>query len=231
MSEQHLVFAEESEQRPANEERRATVRYRSKLSASCHPISGGSGTAWRARVHDVSALGIGLVLSHPLEPGRLIEVNLERSAGVMIHSLLARVVHVQSVGSDWLVGSAFTAELDDTDLQLFQAARVPTRAGDCRRWVRFPCNVETVCYTCETAPGERAPARVLDISPGGIGLILPCEFPVGIILHCELPSVGGLETRKLLVRVVRAIEHANGDWFHGCEFAQRLGSEEVKQLL
>jgi hypothetical protein len=231
MSNQPLVFDTEPEGRASNEERRATVRYRSTLSACCRTLSENN-TSWRARVRDVSALGIGLALRDRLEPGRLIEIDLERTPGNVIRSLLARVVHVQpDVGSDWMAGCAFTTELSEAHLRLFRAERVLARSGDNRRWIRFPCNVETVCYTCETTPGERAPARVLDISPGGIGLILPCQFPVGIILNFELPRAAGQDNRKLLVRVVRSIDHDNGDWFHGCEFAQRLRPDEVDELV
>jgi hypothetical protein len=90
--------------------------------------------------------------------------------------------------------------------------------------------VETVCHTCETSPGESQPARVLNISPSGIGLLLPCEFREGTLLHFELPGQLGQPPRKILVRVARALEHANGDWFLGCEFVHRLGDRELDEL-
>lgn len=37
--------------------------------------------------------------------------------------------------------------------------------------------------------------------------------------------------RDLLVRVARAVEHATGYWFLGCEFARQLSEEEMQALL
>jgi hypothetical protein len=91
--------------------------------------------------------------------------------------------------------------------------------------------VETVCYTCETSPGERRPARVLNISPGGIGLLLPCQFALGTLLHFELPADSNQISRILLVRVARVMEQSPGMWFLGCEFAHRLDEEELRTLL
>src|SRR5262249_17851571 len=96
------------------------------------------------------------------------------------------------------------------------------------RWVRFPCNVETVCYACDTAPGERRPARIVNVSAGGVGLLPPCDFSPGPLLHLELPSEAA---RLALIRVVRVMQHDAGHWFLGCEFADQLAAEEVKDLV
>jgi hypothetical protein len=227
-----LAAAEaEAALRSSNEERRASVRRRAKLRVPCRLASDPAGAGWRARVRDVSTLGIGLILPGPLEMGALLEVELQRANGVLVRTVLARVVHVMDDGKTWTVGCAFASELCDEELRLFHAEAARPQAKDCRRWLRFPCNVETVCYTCETTPGERRPARVLNVSPGGIGLLLPCQFTAGTLLHFELPVEANQPARALLVRVARVLEQAQGMWFLDCEFAHRLEDDELRRLL
>lgn len=215
----------------SNEERRAAVRYRVTLTASYQPADNPSDSR-QARIRDISVLGVGLLLSRQLEMGTLLEIELRRANGCPVRTVLARVVHVEAEEHGaWLVGCAFTTELTDAELRLFQAERVRPATPDCRRWVRFPCNVETVCYTCQTAPGESRPARVVNVSAGGIGLLLPCDFAEGTLLHFQMPADMSQPGRAMLVRVVRTLPHAKGVWFLGCEFADRLGDEDLRRLL
>jgi hypothetical protein len=219
------------EPRGPNEERRASVRHPAALMSLCRAVGGAIGVRWPARVRDLSTLGIGLVASQRLRPSTLLEIDLETPSGRQVRAPLARVVHVEGEGDGtWVVGCAFTAELSNADLQIFRAQRVRPPLGDGRRWVRFPCNVETVCATSLMTPGERVAARVLNVSSGGIGLLLPCEFEPGTLLHFQVPGADEGPARKLLLRVVRTVEHSNGDWFHGCEFAEQLSDEILESL-
>jgi hypothetical protein len=183
-------------------------------------------------IRDVSALGIGLVFPTPVEPGTLLEVDLSGATGGGVRGVLARVVHLLAEAPDtWVVGCAFVRELDADALRAFRAGRVRPRGADGRRWVRFPCDVETVCYALETAPGERVPARVLNISAGGVGLLLPCDFARGSLLRLQLPAPAGGEPRGVLLRVLRAVPHTDACWFLGCEFSDHLRPDEVEALL
>src|SRR5262249_54743102 len=160
------------------------VRLPSTLIATCRLASGGA--LWQAQARDISTLGISLALAHAIELGALLDIVLESASSGTRRALQARVVHARAEeGERWALGCAFTRELGDAALRLFQAERVRSRAPDNRRWVRFPCDVETVCYTTEAAPGERRPARALNISAGGIGLLLPCQFAAGTLLYFE----------------------------------------------
>jgi hypothetical protein len=215
------------EQRGPNEERRASARRSVALMSLCRAVGGAIGVRRPARVRDLSTLGVGLVVSQQLEPGTLLEIDLETPSGRQVRTPLARVVHVEEEGDgSWAVGCAFTAELSSADLRIFRVQRLRALPWDGRRWVRFPCNVETVCATSLTTPGERSAARVLNVSSGGMGLLLPCEFEAGTLLHFQVPGSDEGPERKLLLRVIRTVEHSNGDWFHGCEFAEQL-SEDV----
>src|SRR5262249_11371350 len=145
-------------------ERRSANRFPSDRATSCLPALGPDGLSWPARVHDISAYGIGLVLERRLEPNTRLTIDLEQTTRGLVRSVLARVVHVtQHDGGGWLVGCALTTELSNNDLEAFHTERARPPLQDCRAWVRFPCNLETVCYTAETAPGEQLPARLLNI--------------------------------------------------------------------
>ena len=220
------------EQRGPNEERRASVRHPAALTSLCRAIGGPIGIRWLARVRDLSTLGIGLVAPQRLQPGTLLEIDLKAPSGSQVRTPLARVVHAEEEGNGtWAIGCAFAAELSPAELRLFRGQRVRPPLGDGRRWLRFPCNVETVCATALTTPGERSAARVLNVFSGGIGLLLPCEFEPGTLLHLQVPGAEEGPDRKLLLRVVRTVEHSNGDWFHDCEFAEQLRDEVLLALL
>jgi hypothetical protein len=217
---------------PPGEERRSAVRYPTALFANCHLVTDGGGGPRRAQVCDLSALGVALSLQDHLAPGAFLEFDLERQAEVVLHGVQARVVHVRSDPTGgWIIGCALIRELSNAELRFFQAERMRPRAPDCRRWVRFPCDVETACYTRETAPGERRPARAVNISAGGVGLLLPCEFTAGTLLYLEFPGPGTDPVGKVLIRVTRAAEDGHGNWFLGCEFARQLSAAELDGLV
>lgn len=228
----HVPFLEtESDPPISNEERRAAVRVPVEAQALCRRHSEEHAEPWCAGIRDVSSIGVGLVLPVSLDVGTLLQVELSNKNGAKIRSMLARVVHSEKENEtecSWLVGCAFLSELDEGQLRTLQAQRVRPARQDGRRWLRFPCHVETVCYTSETIPGERRCARILNVSAGGIGLLLPCQFSEGTLLQLEIPSEAA---RLALIRVIRVVEHSAGGWFLGCEFADQLGAEELQELL
>lgn len=184
-----------------------------------------------AILKDISSLGIGFLTEEPPSHGNLLEIDLRPASRGTLLPVLARVVHVEEDDKGfWLVGAAYVAELEDDLLGAFQAERRRSDGSDARRWVRFPCNVETVCWTSETAPGERRPARIVNVSPGGIALLLPCDFPQGTLLRFQPPAHPTRLDLDLLVRVVRVEEREPGWWFHGCEFVEMIPEEDLKVL-
>jgi hypothetical protein len=211
-------------------ERRVSLRRRVSLQVPCWLVDGGP--VWKAHIRDISTLGIGMNLPQSVTIGSLLEMDLRSFTEVPVRRALARVVHIcQEERGWWLVGCVFINELTVNELKLTHAEAVRSKANEQRRWVRFPCNVETVCYTCDTTPRERRPARVLNISAGGVGLLVPCLFAQGTLLHFELPAGPNQPARISLVRVVHVLEHWPGMWFHGCEFADQLAEEDLRTLL
>lgn len=218
--------------RDAFDERRGASRIKATMTISCRPLDANGFSLGRGQVRDVSSLGVGFYYPRSLEVGSLLEIDLIKERRSHVYRTLARVVHVDTDASGAaLIGCAFIHELTDHELRLFQAERAQPAHPDCRRWVRFPCNVETVCYTSETAPGERRPARIVNISAGGVGLLLACQFSKGTLLRFLLPADVDHASRDLMVRVVREMEQGNGYWFHGCEFVHQLSDEEMRSLI
>jgi hypothetical protein len=231
---QPTEFLEGEDAAPStNGDRRAFRRHPVNACLRCKPVkSGDTPPIWTAQVRDLSNLGIGLVLPEAPGYGTLLEIELKRKNGTIVRNVLARVVHEERESSkSFAVGCAFITELKDKDLCGFQAGAVRPSGPDCRSWTRFPCNVETVCYTCDTAPGECRAARILNISAGGIDLLLRCQFSEGTLLHFELPQEINRADPKILVRVIRVIEHGECNWVLGCEFVKQLRDEDLQALL
>lgn len=224
-----LLLPSDLSERSTNDERRASPRYPLPRPVQWAPLSQVTSGKQLCLAHDISTLGIGLLLDRPLDLSTFLDIDLLDSDARAMRSLVARAVHIEQRPDDyWLIGCAFITELSRADLAPFQTEVQPAAGNDHRRWTRFPCNVETACYTCETAPGERRTGRILNISAGGIGLLLRCSFLPGTLLHFDLP---GHPTRQILIRVVRLLEHSKGSWFLGCEFADQLRDDELISLL
>jgi hypothetical protein len=87
---------------------------------------------------------------------------------------------------------------------------------------------------CHFATLERIAARwatVLNVSPQGIGLILPCELEPGKQLIVELPCKDIATPRAVSARVVRSRSHSPGNWDVGCTFDRPLSQGEFDSLL
>ncbi len=111
---------------PLPRELRAEVRHPCELESACS--TGARETAWPARVRDLSASGIGLVLSRWFSKGAVLDVQIQQPNGSGPRRLLARVVHVrkQSDGQ-WLVGCALASRLSAETLQALIAGGVSGR--------------------------------------------------------------------------------------------------------
>jgi hypothetical protein len=77
---------------------------------------------------------------------------------------------------------------------------------------------------------ELCPARVRNVSRGGIGMIVHRRFGPGTAASLELPGLGGRPCRTVPVQVVHASPAGGGRWHIGCQFGERLTPEEVQAL-
>jgi hypothetical protein len=215
--------------RQPDEERRAAPRHPCLVQVACRLLGEGDESAFTAPLRDVSAVGAGLLLPFALPTRSLLHLDFAAATGGCAPAVLARVVHATPGLDGWLVGCGFVRDLDESAVGRFGVGRVRAPAGDARRWVRFPCDVAAVCSAPGVGAVGRLPARVLDASAGGVGLVLPRQFGPGSLLCLGLARQGG-ETHWELLRVARAMPRSTGDWFLGCEFADCLADRALAAL-
>jgi hypothetical protein len=117
MAEPILSPQTKSAEEASEPERRTAARYSLGVPAAlCHPVAKAiNDECWSAaKVHDVSGTGIGLILTHNLDAGQLLALDLEGIPRL----LTARVIHVTlQTDRNWLVGCAFLTGLDDDELR------------------------------------------------------------------------------------------------------------------
>jgi hypothetical protein len=114
-----------------------------------------------------------------------------------------------------------------------QAERAAAGWAERRAWVRYPTDLESLCQPRPAQPGEDCwwPAKVRDLSCGGVGLVLRHRFDRGTMLSVELPSTNQSQFFLLLAAVVHTTPQADGEWLIGCEFATPLSADDLRSLL
>jgi len=212
-------------------ERRSAGRVRCDLETTCQPITGPVAMSWPARAVEISTSGIALVLGRRFEPGAMLTVRLTSADDHATRMLFLRVVHVaRQVAGTWRLGCAFVSELTEEELETFQAQRLRPAEPDNRAWVRFACDVETQCRAVAPAHFGTWPARILDVSPGGMSLLTPYQYEQGTILNIKLPDGTTSSPRFSLVRVVGVRPIPPDQWILGCEFSDQLSDEDLKRF-
>jgi hypothetical protein len=92
---------------------------------------------------------------------------------------------------------------------------------------RFGCCIEAVCRV--GGPGKTLPARVIDISAGGIGLILKERFQEGDQITVRLLTTA--VSKPLPVHVVHVAEVAPDFYLLGGAFTTPFSPSELHQLV
>jgi serine/threonine protein kinase len=116
-------------------------------------------------------------------------------------------------------------------------ARQAQKGSERRAWVRFPCTqgtsvtLESSFHPDAADNGESWPATVLDISVGGLALILGRRFEPGTVLTVEWSDKEAGQPTSLLVHVMYAKPQGFGHWLVGGAFLQQLTCEELQALL
>jgi hypothetical protein len=108
--------------KPARPDRRSSERHPCALETTCLRAADGDNT-WDARVIDISATGVGLLLGRRFEAGTLLSFRLEGRSEGQSFNALARVVHARrQAGGGWLLGCVLLDPLDEPQLRAFRAA-------------------------------------------------------------------------------------------------------------
>src|SRR5437660_12720738 len=70
-------------------------------------------------------------------------------------------------------------------------------AHERRAWNRYSCDLKTLCHPAEQTKAESRPARICDISCGGVKLASSHPFPLGTALTLRLDGADHLAPRSL----------------------------------
>ena len=105
-------------------------------------------------------------------------------------------------------------------------------AAERRVSVRHPVNLETSPHLIAAVGNDFYLAKVRNISPEGISLVVNRWFEAGTILNVDLiDRRSNRFSNTLQVRVLYAIEHPSGDWILGGLFNNKLAPEDMEIFL
>ena len=99
----------------------------------------------------------------------------------------------------------------------------PASGIERRAFVRHFCDIGALV--------DSWPARIENVSRGGLKVVIGRRFEMGTILKVEVATAGEESFSTLLARVVRAAPESIGNWSLGCAFLQEISEEEVQDLL
>ncbi len=103
---------------------------------------------------------------------------------------------------------------------------VAAQEDDRRVHGRHPTDVRTRCARADDASSE-FDARVRDVSPGGIKVILDRALEPGTLLTLKLPPREGADEVTVLACVVHCAESGFGEWLAGCSFSGPLSDDDL----
>jgi hypothetical protein len=101
--------------------RRAFPRFVMRREALCTLKAVMGDESWRARVANLSAEGVGLLLDRPIETGRLVFVDLSSPSGLFARMVLMQVLHVTARDPGYYVGGELVKQLTPEDIRMLTA--------------------------------------------------------------------------------------------------------------
>jgi hypothetical protein len=214
------------------DDRRVWVRFPADLETTCRPAGADDPSCFSAVVRDISGGGLSLSTDRAFAPGDLLTVELPGPDTQAAYAVLACVVHVNHQGDgQWVLGCTFSRELSDDDLAPFGARRSKPQPSDQRTWDRYTVEVHAGYQLALDGGSEEHPARVLNISPTGVGLLVEAPVAAGTVLSLRLRSPSGSTDKTMLSCVVHVNRQAEGEWALGCNFISELSESELLALL
>jgi hypothetical protein len=130
-----------------------------------------------------------------------------------------------------VLGCTFARELSEDDLEAFGARRERHGPADQRTWVRFATDVKASYQLIAGEGAAPKPAKVVNLSASGVGLLVAEAVENGALLSVELHAGQGDFTRTMLSCVVHVTARPAGEWALGCNFIRSLSEEDLKALL
>jgi hypothetical protein len=205
---------------------------------------------WPARIQAISAGGLSLVLSRRFETGTRLNLELENPTEQYHRTLIVRVVKVErSSQGEWNLGCVTDEKLDEDELPHFEAEPPPPEPAEApaepeppqqpepaqplepeRAWVRLPCDALTTCYPVGPDHAAIRKVRIVNVSPGGVALLMRRHLQPGTLLTIRVPNGKGSKHR-VLARVAHTTPRRNGKVLLGCAFLTDLSDQELQAFL
>jgi c-di-GMP-binding flagellar brake protein YcgR len=98
-----------------------------------------------------------------------------------------------------------------------------------RVWVRFPARTDAQIKAAGDEQGILIAAKVLDVSLGGVKLVVDRRFEPGALISLDLPGDDPTSVSALAC-VVRAEEQPNAEWVLGCTFSRELDAADLRRF-
>jgi hypothetical protein len=74
-------------------------------------------------------------------------------------------------------------------------------------------------------------ARVLNVSEGGVALLLRRRFEKGTILRVEIERSDNQPPEPMTARVMHVTPQPDGHWLLGCAFTNKISAEDLQAML
>jgi PilZ domain len=116
----------------------------------------------------------------------------------------------------------------ETVLSMSRDHGAPERRQHLRR--PRPCGIAYLTIEGDDA-GQWRDAHVVDVSPGGVGVLCDRRFEAGALLKLRFGEAGAETSLLSLVRVAHVQLRPGGEWHLGCQFATAMGDEEFGEVL
>jgi hypothetical protein len=216
----------------SEDDRRESVRFQTEIPTTFKLAGVPDDKRLSAFVRNISLGGTNLLSEQPFEPGQMISLELPRLGTPARTNVLACVVHcAPEKEGQWSLGCTFSRELPDEDLEAFGARRDPGFPPDKRQWKRFQTDLTAAFQLAATDDQTSHPAKVLDVSPSGVGLLADRFVENGSLLSVALHNARGTTERTMLACIVHVLQQTDGKWALGCNFIRSLSEEDLGALV
>lgn len=210
------------------DDRRTHPRYDIDVKTSCRTVA--DNESFDARIKNVSLSGVNIVVNLEIPQGTMVRVDLPGTSADHHTTVLACVMNIKPVGSQWALGCMFSQELTETEMHLLGGDKRRADKSDQRSWIRYPVKGK-VEY--RTLPGDEDQptmnAELVNISPTGVGLLLEEEIQPGSVLSLTFPRTN-LPSLTMLACVVYLTNRSVRKWAVGCNFIRELSERELEGL-
>lgn len=215
-----------------DDERRVWVRYPTVARTTVQSVNNGNDTRLSARIRNISCGGANLFVNQAFQLGDMISIEVPGGTPESQSTVLACVVHVASEANGyWTLGCEFSESLPEEDLEAFVQSKERPNDAEKREWPRHPCDVTALCSLVSDPEKLIWPAQVLNLSPGGILLVVDRPVDAGATLDLQLTKADGTEHRSILACVIHVVTQATGERHLGCNFIHEMSQADFHALL